>query len=628
MVSRLSIFNVQRSTPNAQRSIQTVGRWKFGVGRWALPFCSLLFCCALLAASIAPNEKSAAARVAEIEAILGGRIGIAALDTSSGKRLDYRANDRFPMCSTFKFLAAAAVLKRVDQGKEKLERFVPYGAKDILEYAPVTREHLKEGGMTLGALCAAAIEQSDNTAGNLLLQAIGGPAGLTTFARTLGDPVTRLDRIEPALNSAIPGDERDTTTPAAISSDMQELLLGTALSETSRGQLDDWLKRNETGGSLIRAGVPKTWSVGDKTGRGANGATNDIAILRPPGRAPILSAIYSVGSTAPANEREKAIAEATKIVTESFTSADHNTANATPDYQTVLHLFDYDSKAPLDVHDKVIEEFDGGTLHDVTYTSPKGGPVSAYLVVPKGKAPFAAILFGHWGNGTRAEFIPEAKLYARAGAVSLIPDYLWDRPQPWRKTPNHYDKPELDREIEIQTVVDLRRGIDLLLARSDVDPKRLAYVGHSYGAQWGSILSAVDRRMKTSVLMAGVAEVGDIFLRGSDPGIIELRKSRPAGQFERYARVTGDIDAIHFVGHAAPIPLLLQFGNFEQYFDKTSMEHYAAAASDPKKVIYYDTGHDLNDPQALEDRYDWLGKHINLRRVPILPSSSPKGQAR
>jgi hypothetical protein len=134
--------------------------------------------------------------------------------------------------------------------------------------------------------------------------------------------------------------------------------------------------------------------------------------------------------------------------------------------------------------DKVIEQFDGGTLHDITYASPKGGPVDAYLLVPTGNGPFAAILFGHWGNGTRAEFIPEAKIYARAGAASLIPDYPWDRPAPWHKTPDHFDKPDIDREIYLQAVVDLRRGIDLLLARPDVDPKQLAYIGHSYGAQW------------------------------------------------------------------------------------------------------------------------------------------------
>jgi beta-lactamase class A len=273
---------------------------------------------ALLSGSATSGENDSAARIAAIETRIGGRIGVAALDTTNSKHVDYRADERFPMCSTFKFLAAAAVLKCVDEKKEKLERFVPYGAKEILEYAPVTKEHLKDGGMTLGALCAAAIEQSDNTAGNLLLNAIGGPAGLTNFVRTLGDKVTRLDRIEPDLNSAIPGDERDTTTPAAICSDMQRLLLGDALSEASRRQLEDWLQRNETGGPMIRAGVPKNWIIGDKTGRGSNGATNDIAIVRPPGRAPILLAIYSVGSTAAPDDRAAAIAEVAKIVAESM----------------------------------------------------------------------------------------------------------------------------------------------------------------------------------------------------------------------------------------------------------------------------------------------------------------------
>jgi beta-lactamase class A len=269
---------------------------------------------ALLATSAASAENDAAGRFAAIEARIGGRIGVAAIDTANGKRVNYRADERFPMCSTFKFLAAAAVLKRVDEKKEKLDRLVSYGAKDILEYAPVTKQHLKEGGMTLDALCAAAIEQSDNTAGNLLLTVIGGPAGLTNFVRTLDDQVTRLDRIEPELNSAIPGDERDTTTPAAMCSDMQKLLLGDALLEASRIRLEDWLRRNETGATMIRAGVPKNWIIGDKTGRGANGATNDIAIIRPRGRAPILLAIYSVGSTAPTKDREAAIAEAAKIV--------------------------------------------------------------------------------------------------------------------------------------------------------------------------------------------------------------------------------------------------------------------------------------------------------------------------
>lgn len=270
----------------------------------------------LLAASTPGSTSDFANRIQSIEQRTNARIGVAALDTGSGKRLDYRSEERFPMCSTFKLLAAAAVLKRVDEKQDQLDRFIRYDAKDILEYAPVTKAHLKDGGMTLGALCAAAIEQSDNTAANLLLDTIGGPVGLTNFARTLGDAVTRLDRKEPELNSAIPGDERDTTAPAAICSDMRRLLLDDVLSEASRHQLEDWLQRNETGALTIRAAVPKTWSVGDKTGRGANGATNDIAIIRPPGRSPIVVAIYSIGSTSAADDRAAAVAEVARVVLE------------------------------------------------------------------------------------------------------------------------------------------------------------------------------------------------------------------------------------------------------------------------------------------------------------------------
>src|ERR1043166_2866315 len=255
-------------------------------------------------------------RIVVIEQRSGARIGVAALDTGNGKRLDHRSEERFPMCSPFKFLAAAAILKHVDGRQQKLERFVPYGAKDILEYAPVTKAHLKDGGMTLGALCAAAIEQSDNTAGNLLLDTIGGPVELTNFALSIGDEKTRLDRKEPDLNSAVPGDERDTTTPAAMCANMQRLLLGNVLSEPSRHQLEDWLLHNDTGALLIRAGVPTTWTVGDKTGRGANGATNDVAIIRPPGRAAIAVAIYSIGSTSSADDRAAIVAEAARATVE------------------------------------------------------------------------------------------------------------------------------------------------------------------------------------------------------------------------------------------------------------------------------------------------------------------------
>jgi beta-lactamase class A len=253
-----------------------------------------------------------------IEQKLGAKLGVAVLDVGSGQRLEHRAQERFPMCSTFKLLAAAAVLHRVDLKQERLTRFVTYTRADLLEYAPVTKAHVDEGGMTLGGLCAAAIQRSDNTAGNLLLKAIGGPEGLTRYARSLGDKETRLDRIEPFLNSALPGDERDTTTPAAMVEDLRALLLGDALKPAARDQLDTWLAGNETGADLLRAGLPGDWKVGDKTGRGANGATNDIAILRPPGRQPILVAVYSVGSTASQAERQRAIAEVARLIAKAF----------------------------------------------------------------------------------------------------------------------------------------------------------------------------------------------------------------------------------------------------------------------------------------------------------------------
>jgi hypothetical protein len=275
--------------------------------------------------------------------------------------------------------------------------------------------------------------------------------------------------------------------------------------------------------------------------------------------------------------------------------------------------FEYDARQPLEIKDQVIEETPELTLHDLSYASSNQQRVSAYLVVPKGKGPFTPILFGHWGNGTRAEFIPEARLYARAGAVSLLPDYPWDRGEPYRRTTDHFDKPDLDRDTFAQAVIDLRRGIDLLLARKDVDARRLAYVGHSYGAQWGAILSGVDRRMRTSILMAGVGELADVFLRNPDPGFVELRKALPAGVLERYVQGVSEVDAIRFVRKAAPVSLLMQFGKFEQYFDRDSANRYAGAATEPKKVLWYDAAHDLNDPQALRDRYGWLVEHVGLK---------------
>ena len=264
------------------------------------------------------DTAAAEKRIVALELRLGGHLGVAAVDIGSSRRLEHRAAERFPICSTFKLLTAAAVLHQVDEQKEQLTRFIPYTKADLLEYAPITREHVNEGGMTLAALCAAAVEHSDNTAANLLLQTIGGPEGLTRYARSLGDEQTRLDRLEPQLNSAGPGDERDTTTPVAMVGNLRTLLLGDALSQSSRQLLDRWLADNKTGDEMIRAGLPNDWKIGDKTGRGENGATNDIAIIRPPGKSPILLAIYFVGSTASPKARLTAIADVARIVVETF----------------------------------------------------------------------------------------------------------------------------------------------------------------------------------------------------------------------------------------------------------------------------------------------------------------------
>lgn len=244
----------------------------------------------------------------------GSRIGVAAIDPSTNRRVDYRSDERFIMCSTFKVLAAAAVLKRVDENKEKLDRFVRYGEAQLLSYAPVTREHVKEGGMTLEALCAAAVQQSDNTAANLLLEAIGGPEKWTEFARSLGDKFSRLDHNEPDLNIARPGKEDDTTTPAAMCCDLQRLFTSDVLSVASRTRLEGWMQQGQTGLKMIRAALPSDWQVGDKTGRSGDGATNDIAIVRPPSGGPIFLAIYTVDPAEPQDARDQLVAEVTKAV--------------------------------------------------------------------------------------------------------------------------------------------------------------------------------------------------------------------------------------------------------------------------------------------------------------------------
>ena len=258
-------------------------------------------------ASFARTE-SFRAQMEDLEKTSGGRLGVAYLDTAHGTRAGYREDERFPMCSTFKVLAAGKILLRVDHGREHLDRMVHYTQKEIVSYSPFTATRVGNGGASLREICVAALTLSDNTAANLMLASIGGPAAVTAFARSLGDKVTRLDRTEPALNEALPGDPRDTTSPAAMVADLQRLLLGQGLSPGAKTQLAEWMKQCKTGGERLRAGVPADWMVGDKTGSGDRGTANDIAILWPPHASPVMVAVYLTQAKAGPAQRNETIA--------------------------------------------------------------------------------------------------------------------------------------------------------------------------------------------------------------------------------------------------------------------------------------------------------------------------------
>jgi beta-lactamase class A len=253
--------------------------------------------------------------LARIEAEIGGRLGVAVLDTAMGQRADHRGEERFPLCSTFKVLAASAILARVDKGQEQLSRRIRFEAKDVVENSPITKDRVGGDGMTLAEFCEAAITMSDNTAGNMLLSAIGGPSGLTAYVRSLGDGVTRLDRIETALNEALPGDPRDTTSPVAMAGNLHRLVLGDALLPASKEKLIAWLVGNKTGDTRLRAGLPSAWRVGDKTGSGERGTANDVAVIWPAQRKPVIVAAYLTGTEASAEQRSAALAAVGRAVT-------------------------------------------------------------------------------------------------------------------------------------------------------------------------------------------------------------------------------------------------------------------------------------------------------------------------
>nr|WP_040834131.1 class A beta-lactamase [Nocardia brevicatena] len=273
--------------------------------------------------TVATDSADATAQVVanrtftDLEAEHGARLGLFAIDTADGHSVAYRDGERFPMASTFKGLACGALLHEHPLSSGFFDRTIHYPRTDLVENSPVTEKHA-DTGMTVAALCDAAITVSDNTAGNQILKLLGGPAGFTAFLRTLGDNISRLDRWETELNTAIPGDERDTTTPAALAADYRTLVVGDSLAEPERAQLTSWLVASTTGGNRIRAGLPADWTVGNKTGSPAYGSALDVAIAWPPGRAPVVITVLTTKSEQDAEPDNALVAAAARAAVEAL----------------------------------------------------------------------------------------------------------------------------------------------------------------------------------------------------------------------------------------------------------------------------------------------------------------------
>jgi len=286
----------------------TLSRRSFIIGS------SLLLPAVGLAAGTAFSaENDVTQQLAALEKRTGGRLGVSVLDTNSNVSFGHRQDERFAMCSTFKALAAAFVLARVDKGEEKLGRRIAVAKTDLHSHSPVAEKHVGDS-MTVGELCDAAVTYSDNAAANLLLASFGGPDGLTAWLRSIGDGTTRLDRTEPALNEAKPGDPRDTTTPAAMMRTLGKLLLEDVLSPSSRDQFAAWLVANRTGDRRLRAGLPANWTIGEKTGTSGHGEAGDVGFMRPREGHTILASVYIAEATKPTKELEPIFAEVGKLI--------------------------------------------------------------------------------------------------------------------------------------------------------------------------------------------------------------------------------------------------------------------------------------------------------------------------
>jgi beta-lactamase class A len=274
-----------------------------------------------LAGAVHAADAAAATRaLADLERRAGGRLGVAAWRRGGSQVLAWRGDERFPFCSTAKVMVVGTVLTQAARTPGLLDERVRYRKTDLVSWSPVTERHV-DAGMTIADLCAAALQVSDNSACNLLLDRIGGPAAVTAFARRIGDTAFRLDRRETELNSALPGDPRDTTTPRAMAKSLEALLLEEALAPDARRRLLDWMFANTTGKERIQAGVPADWRVADKTGTGAYGTTNDVGVVFPPQGQPVIVAIYYTGSSPDAKSDSKVVAAAAATVARALGAA-------------------------------------------------------------------------------------------------------------------------------------------------------------------------------------------------------------------------------------------------------------------------------------------------------------------
>lgn len=277
-------------------------------------------------------------------------------------------------------------------------------------------------------------------------------------------------------------------------------------------------------------------------------------------------------------------------------------------------MFEYDRSMPLDVKEIGVENKNGATIHDISYESPKGGRVSAYLVVPseKKRGKFVGVIFMHSRPGSRNNFLDEAVQFAKAGAVSLLIDAPFSRAG---ESNSRFDstvtKPETDRDIYIQTVIDLRRGVDLLLSRSDIDRKRIGFVGHSYGAHTGAVLAGVEKRIKAYVIMAGAPSLTEFLRTSTIPAIVKTRDSLTKDQQTNYFTTLASVDPINYIGHVVPSALFSQFGKTDAYPTEETAKVYSEKASDPKLVKFYEAGHALNE-EARRERAEWLQKQLKF----------------